>query len=1007
MTKRRLGAVLAAGLVAGILLFGADGGSLSRETSAPLLTPLDATTQRDETPERVSTFLTRALGSPRTSGLALKGVGRLDISIEPEGGYTFTRGDASVSLAAEGTGPEDWDWYSNGATRRTPFGAETIIVTPRLTEQFLTVERREGLKTWRWNLRAPGLTPRLAEDGTLEFMTVDGSSSLVLLPVRILDGDGTDVGPARLRWSLDREGSRWWLELRLDDSKLPLPYVIDPAIVFKASSTSGNMGTTASLAIPKPVGAVAGDFLLAQVTVRDNPTITPPAGWTFVHADTKNPNLKQAIYWRVAGPELGPYTWTFSSTQFASGGIIAYTGVDASNPIDDSSGNTGNSTTLTALAVTTSVSDAMVVGFFGIARSTTLTPGAGLTFRYTVDSGGMGGATAHTMSMAADFTQATPGSTGNKTATAGQAADWVAQLVALRPAIRTTSTTVTCPASTPANSPASCTVTVTDTDSGTKSPPQGTVDLEFTAQPAGATATVVPDPCPLTTASASTSTCTFAFTGDTTGSYTIKGTYVPAQASVHAGSSGTDTISVTARSTSTSVDCPASTPVNTPAACTVTVTDTDTAPKSPPLGDVDFTFTDQPAGSIAVVAPDPCTLAPDPSPATDDSSCTITFTANTLGSYTIKGTYQPAAASVHATSDDSDTILVTARTTSTTVDCPASTPANTPVSCTVTVKDTDSAPKSPPQGAVDLEFTAQPTGSAPTLAPDPCPLTSASTSSSTCTFTFNSTKAGNYTIKGTYVPAPASVHASSFDSDTITVTAGPPAIVTVAPPTAANQVNTEHCVTATVTDEFGNPKDGVKVFFTVTGVNSAIGTRTTGADGTTANFCYTGRLFGEDTITAVADKNGNNQPDLGEPTGVATKTWTLPPSTPLCNVDFATYGVRIIALNGDRASAAGNARVDGDGNPTGQHEYQDQGPAQAMNVHSINVLAVVCTVIPGVGGTAQIYGEATIDGGGSYVYRIDVEDHGEPGTSDKYWIVLSNGYTSGDQTLVGGNVQIH
>jgi hypothetical protein len=412
------------------------------------------------------------------------------------------------------------------------------------------------------------------------------------------------------------------------------------------------------------------------------------------------------------------------------------------------------------------------------------------------------------------------------------------------------------------------------------------------------------------------------------------------------------------------------------------------------------------------VAPDPCTLIPDVSTvATDDSTCTgtVTFTADTLGSYTIEGTYVPAPASVHATSTGSDMITVTARSTSTSVNCPATTPANSPATCTVTVTDTDTVPKSPPQGDVDLEFTAQPDGSSPTLAPDPCPLTTASTSSSTCTFAFNSTKAGDYTIKGTYQPAPTSIHATSTGSDMIKVTAGPPAIVTVTPAAATNQVNTEHCVTATVTDEFGNPNAGVKVFFTVTGVNSASGTRTTGADGTTPEFCYIGRLFGPDTITAVADADDNGDPDPGEPTGIATKTWTLPPSTAFCFVDFATYGVRIVALNGDPASAGGNAQVDGDGNPTGQHEYQDHGPVQPMNVHSINVLAVVCTDIEDVPGgkQAQIYGRATIDGAGSYIYRIDVEDRGESGTNDKYWIALSNGYTSGNQTLVGGNVQIH
>jgi hypothetical protein len=545
----------------------------------------------------------------------------------------------------------------------------------------------------------------------------------------------------------------------------------------------------------------------------------------------------------------------------------------------------------------------MVVGFFGIARSTTLTPEASMTFRYTVDSGGMGGATAHTMSMAADFTQATPGSTGNKTATAGQAADWVAQLVALRPAIRSTSTVVDCPASTPANTPVMCTVRVRDIDSGTRSPPQGTVDFEFTAQPAGSTATVVLDPCTL--------------------------------------------------------------------------------------------------------APDPSTMA------TDDSFCTITFTADTVGSYTIKGTYQPLAGSVHGASSGSDTILVTARSTSTVVDCPASTPANTPVMCTVTVKDIDTAPKSPPLGDVDFTFTSQPPGSTPTITPDPCALapdpSTTANDDSFCTIEFNSTKAGDYTIKGTYQPAPGSPHETSNGSDTIKVTPGPPAIVTVERPAAVNQVNSEHCVTATVTDAFGNPVAGVKVFFTVTGVNPASGSSTTNASGQ-ADFCYTGRLFGEDLITAVADRNGNGSPDPGEPTGTATKTWTLPPSTPLCTVDFPTYGGLITANNGDKANFGGNAHVSDAGDSSGQEEYQDKGPANPMNVHSISVLSVVCATVPIK--EAQIYGEATIDGSGRYNFRIDVKDIAEPGVgNDTYRITIRTPtpavYDSGERTLEGGNVQIH
>jgi hypothetical protein len=80
-----------------------------------------------------------------------------------------------------------------------------------------------------------------------------------------------------------------------------------------------------------------------------------------------------------------------------------------------------------------------------------------------------------------------------------------------------------------------------------------------------------------------------------------------------------------------------------------------------------------------------------------------------------------------------------------------------------------------------------------------------------------------------------------------------------------------------------------------------------------------------------------------------------------------------------------------------------------MRGKSTSVLAVVCGGLTDMPGAmqGQIYGEATIDGASSYTYRIAVEDRGEPGTSDTYWIILSNGYDSGRHTLDGGNIQIH
>src|SRR2546425_483280 len=154
----------------------------------------------------------------------------------------------------------------------------------------------------------------------------------------------------------------------------------------------------------------------------------------------------------------------------------------------------------------------------------------------------------------------------------------------------------------------------------------------------------------------------------------------------------------TARTTSTTLDCPASTPANSPLSCTVTVADTDSAPKSAPLGMVSFGVSTSPSGSSSPVAPNPCTLTA----GTTSSTCLVTFTANTLGSYTITATYNPAPTSVHATRFFFNDTATTEIYTLSLHDALPISPANSPLSCTVTVADTDSAPKSAPLGMVSF-----------------------------------------------------------------------------------------------------------------------------------------------------------------------------------------------------------------------------------------------------------------------------------------------------------------
>src|SRR5687768_14729249 len=233
-----------------------------------------------------------------------------------------------------------------------------------------------------------------------------------------------------------------------------------------------------------------------------------------------------------------------------------------------------------------------------------------------------------------------------------------------------------------------------------------------------------------------------------------------------------------------------------------------------------------------------------------------------------------------------------------------------------------------------------------------------------------------------------------------TVTPGAPATLALTPETDTNTVDDQHCVTATVRDSFGNTTPGITVRFGVTGSVTTGGSRTTNSAGE-AVFCYTGpALPGADVITAYADTDNDNvnDPAPADPEDTANKAWVIPANMEGCKV---TYGGRITAANGDKATFGGNANGNG---PKGNENYQDHGPATDLHVKSIEVLAVTCNT---AGTQASIFGTASVNGSGTFDFRIDVRDLGRGGSGDRYRIRLSNGYDSGEQVLQGGNVQIH
>ena len=131
------------------------------------------------------------------------------------------------------------------------------------------------------------------------------------------------------------------------------------------------------------------------------------------------------------------------------------------------------------------------------------------------------------------------------------------------------------------------------------------------------------------------------------------------------------------------------------------------------------------------------------------------------------------------------------------------------------------------------------------------------------------------------------------------------------------------------------------------------------------------------------------------------RTGTL--STPGCTVKLSDGG-KIIALNTDEATFGGNAKVSSTGEESAEQTYHDHGPVRQIDFKADTVQAVICDEDDN---TAEIHGLGTVNGLEGQQYRIKLKDGGEPAYDDMYGITLPGvGYASGDQPLVGGNVQI-
>jgi len=187
-----------------------------------------------------------------------------------------------------------------------------------------------------------------------------------------------------------------------------------------------------SIELSIPPMAVPGDVIVASVDVRTRPVlVTRPSGWELVWRDEISTVTKSTYVRVLAAGDPATATWTFDVPAIAIGVALAYSGVDAAQPVDSAIGQPNDSSsTFGVPPVMTTVDAAMIVAFFTMQFSVDVLVPEGMTERVDVSTGA-----SNLSSAAADRLGERAGTidVGDAT-TAGGASPNIVHVVALRPA---------------------------------------------------------------------------------------------------------------------------------------------------------------------------------------------------------------------------------------------------------------------------------------------------------------------------------------------------------------------------------------------------------------------------------------------------------------------------------------------------------------------------------------------------------------------------------------------
>jgi len=199
--------------------------------------------------------------------------------------------------------------------------------------------------------------------------------------------------------------------------------VVAPTV--RDSTTAVTLGGT-SVVVTKPSGVVEHDKLYLMAVTTTGPTVTPPTDFVEIATRTQGVNIMRLYEKPATASEPANYTYGLSGTSNVEVILVAVvnaklglSALDVAVSVN-SSGVSGS--TLTALGVTTSQVDCLLLAFGGIQAVSDFTSNDGLT---EMEDG--------TFTTSGYDEAPSAGATGDRTFTATASNVWIAMLAAIAP----------------------------------------------------------------------------------------------------------------------------------------------------------------------------------------------------------------------------------------------------------------------------------------------------------------------------------------------------------------------------------------------------------------------------------------------------------------------------------------------------------------------------------------------------------------------------------------------